>query len=118
MRITNPLYFKGLPTRSSNFLDQGSVDHHTLTPISRISLRIHRRLSLRRAASRPWRAAGGITGEQHSHRWGNRRRRQTKTPIFFEFIERKGDKGFGEGNFQALFESIEADQIERGVLVA
>ena len=39
-------------------------------------------------------------------------------PIFFEFIERKGDEGFGEGNFQALFESIEADQIERGVLVA
>jgi 4-hydroxyphenylpyruvate dioxygenase len=38
-------------------------------------------------------------------------------PIFFEFIERKGDEGFGEGNFQALFESIEADQIERGVLV-
>ncbi len=38
-------------------------------------------------------------------------------PIFFEFIERKGDEGFGEGNFQALFELIEADQIERGVLV-
>jgi 4-hydroxyphenylpyruvate dioxygenase len=38
-------------------------------------------------------------------------------PIFFEFIERKGDEGFGEGNFQALFESIEADQVERGVLV-
>jgi 4-hydroxyphenylpyruvate dioxygenase len=39
-------------------------------------------------------------------------------PIFFEFIERKGDEGFGEGNFQALFESIEADQIRRGVLGA
>ena len=39
-------------------------------------------------------------------------------PIFFEFIERKGDEGFGEGNFRALFESIEADQIERGVLHA
>lgn len=39
-------------------------------------------------------------------------------PIFFEFIERKGDDGFGEGNFKALFESIEADQIARGVLVA
>ncbi len=37
-------------------------------------------------------------------------------PIFFEFIQRKGDNGFGEGNFQALFESIEADQIARGVL--
>jgi 4-hydroxyphenylpyruvate dioxygenase len=37
-------------------------------------------------------------------------------PIFFEFIERKGDDGFGEGNFKALFESIEADQIRRGVL--
>lgn len=39
-------------------------------------------------------------------------------PIFFEFIERKGDEGFGEGNFRALFESIEADQIRRGVLTA
>lgn len=37
-------------------------------------------------------------------------------PIFFEFIERKGDDGFGEGNFKALFESIEEDQIRRGVL--
>ncbi len=37
-------------------------------------------------------------------------------PIFFEFIQRKGDDGFGEGNFRALFESIEADQIKRGVL--
>jgi 4-hydroxyphenylpyruvate dioxygenase len=37
-------------------------------------------------------------------------------PIFFEFIERKGNKGFGEGNFQALFESIELDQMRRGVL--
>jgi len=37
-------------------------------------------------------------------------------PIFFEFIERKGDEGFGEGNFKALFESIEEDQIRRGVL--
>lgn len=39
-------------------------------------------------------------------------------PIFFEFIQRKGDDGFGEGNFKALFESIEADQIARGVLRA
>ena len=37
-------------------------------------------------------------------------------PIFFEFIERKGDDGFGEGNFKALFESIELDQMRRGVL--
>jgi 4-hydroxyphenylpyruvate dioxygenase len=37
-------------------------------------------------------------------------------PIFFEFIQRKGDDGFGEGNFKALFESIEADQIKRGIL--
>ncbi|HQF32042.1 MAG TPA: 4-hydroxyphenylpyruvate dioxygenase [Hyphomicrobiales bacterium] len=37
-------------------------------------------------------------------------------PIFFEFIERKGDEGFGEGNFRALFESIEEDQIRRGVI--
>ena len=36
-------------------------------------------------------------------------------PIFFEFIQRKGDDGFGEGNFNALFESIEEDQIRRGV---
>ncbi len=39
-------------------------------------------------------------------------------PIFFEFIQRKGDDGFGEGNFRALFESIEEDQIRRGVLDA
>ena len=39
-------------------------------------------------------------------------------PIFFEFIQRKGDDGFGEGNFRALFESIEQDQIDRGVLAA
>ena len=39
-------------------------------------------------------------------------------PIFFEFIQRKGDDGFGEGNFRALFESIEQDQIDRGVLSA
>jgi len=37
-------------------------------------------------------------------------------PVFFEFIQRKGDEGFGEGNFKALFKSIERDQIERGVL--
>lgn len=37
-------------------------------------------------------------------------------PIFFEFIQRKGDEGFGEGNFKALFESMERDQIRRGVL--
>jgi 4-hydroxyphenylpyruvate dioxygenase len=37
-------------------------------------------------------------------------------PIFFEIIQRKGDEGFGEGNFRALFESIERDQVKRGVL--
>ncbi len=37
-------------------------------------------------------------------------------PVFFEFIQRKGDDGFGEGNFKALFESMERDQINRGVL--
>ena len=43
----------------------------------------------------------------------------TKTaigPIFFEIIQRKGDEGFGEGNFKALFESMELDQIRRGTL--
>ena len=43
----------------------------------------------------------------------------TKTllgPVFFEVIQRKGDEGFGEGNFKALFESIERDQLERGVI--
>ncbi len=39
-------------------------------------------------------------------------------PIFFELIQRKGDEGFGEGNFRALFESMEQDQIRRGVLKA
>ena len=37
-------------------------------------------------------------------------------PIFFEIIQRKGNEGFGEGNFQALFESIELEQIRRGVV--
>ena len=37
-------------------------------------------------------------------------------PVFFEFIQRKGDEGFGEGNFKALFESLERDQIQRGAL--
>ena len=37
-------------------------------------------------------------------------------PIFFEIIQRKGNEGFGEGNFQALFEAIERDQIKRGVI--
>ena len=37
-------------------------------------------------------------------------------PVFFEFIQREGDDGFGEGNFKALFESIERDQLRRGVL--
>jgi 4-hydroxyphenylpyruvate dioxygenase len=39
-------------------------------------------------------------------------------PIFFEIIQRKGNQGFGEGNFKALFESIELDQIRRGVIPA
>jgi len=39
-------------------------------------------------------------------------------PVFYEIIERKGDEGFGEGNFKALFESIELDQMHRGVLRA
>ncbi len=39
-------------------------------------------------------------------------------PIFFEFIQRKGNEGFGEGNFKALFESMELDQMRRGVLPA
>jgi 4-hydroxyphenylpyruvate dioxygenase len=37
-------------------------------------------------------------------------------PVFFEFIQRKGDDGFGEGNFKALFESIERDQLKRGAI--
>jgi len=39
-------------------------------------------------------------------------------PLFFEFIQRKGDEGFGEGNFKALFESMERDQLRRGVIEA
>lgn len=38
-------------------------------------------------------------------------------PVFFEIIQRRGNQGFGEGNFQALFEAIERDQIKRGTLV-
>ncbi|WP_417478494.1 4-hydroxyphenylpyruvate dioxygenase [Maricaulis sp.] len=39
-------------------------------------------------------------------------------PVFFEFIQRKQDEGFGEGNFEALFKSIEADQLARGAISA
>ncbi len=39
-------------------------------------------------------------------------------PVFFEFIQRKADEGFGEGNFKALFESMERDQLRRGVIAA
>ena len=39
-------------------------------------------------------------------------------PTFFEFIQRKEDEGFGEGNFKALFESIERDQVARGIVGA
>jgi 4-hydroxyphenylpyruvate dioxygenase len=39
-------------------------------------------------------------------------------PVFFEFIQRKGNEGFGEGNFKALFESMELDQMRRGVLAS
>ena len=39
-------------------------------------------------------------------------------PVFFEFIQRKQDEGFGEGNFEALFKSIEADQLARGAIDA
>ena len=37
-------------------------------------------------------------------------------PIFIELIQREGDNGFGEGNFKSLFDSIERDQIKRGVI--
>ena len=41
---------------------------------------------------------------------------QKQGPVFFEIIQRRGDEGFGEGNFRALFESIERDQLARGVI--
>ena len=44
--------------------------------------------------------------------------RTSSGPIFFEFIQRKGNEGFGEGNFKALFETMELDQMRRGVLEA
>jgi 4-hydroxyphenylpyruvate dioxygenase len=37
-------------------------------------------------------------------------------PVFFEFIQRKNDEGFGEGNFKAVFESLERDQVRRGAI--
>ena len=37
-------------------------------------------------------------------------------PVFFEFIQRKKDEGFGEGNFTALFKSMERDQLRRGII--
>ena len=73
-------------------------------------LRRHRILIDGAPESRPGAADGGLLLQIF-----------TKTvigPIFFEIIQRKGDEGFGEGNFRALFESIEADQVRRGVLKA
>ena len=63
----------------------------------------------------------GAPGSEDDRRLGILLQIFTKTvigPIFFEIIQRKGNQGFGEGNFQALFESIEADQVRRGVLGA
>jgi 4-hydroxyphenylpyruvate dioxygenase len=40
----------------------------------------------------------------------------TAGPFFYEIIQRKGDRGFGAGNFRALFESIERDQRDRGII--
>jgi len=64
---------------------------------------------------------GADSGQGPQGSLGNRLLLQifTKTvigPIFFEIIQRKGDEGFGEGNFKALFESMELDQVRRGVL--
>ena len=66
-------------------------------------------------------AAGGAVGSGSSTRGARRLLLQIFSetllgPVFFEFIQRKGDDGFGEGNFKALFESIERDQVRRGVI--
>jgi 4-hydroxyphenylpyruvate dioxygenase len=61
----------------------------------------------------------GAPGAEDNSRLGILLQIFTKTmigPIFFEIIQRKGNQGFGEGNFQALFESIELDQMRRGAL--
>ena len=58
----------------------------------------------------------GATGEQGSRLLLQIFSDAVFGPVFFEFIQRKGDDGFGEGNFKALFESIERDQVERGVI--
>ena len=70
----------------------------------------------------PRRAARGAQAEGDPHRWRAGElllqifSENQFGPIFFEFIQRKGNEGFGEGNFKALFESIEHDQIRRGVV--
>lgn len=74
----------------------------------------------------PRRAFGPAARAEHPHRWragddGILLQIFTNTvigPIFFEIIQRKGNQGFGEGNFKALFESIEEDQLRRGVIKA
>jgi hypothetical protein len=66
--------------------------------------------------SRPASSAG--PSETGRNDWRAAGERLVIGPIFFEFIQRKGDDGFGEGNFRALFESIEEDPIRRGVLKA
>ena len=82
----------------------------------------------RGAPARPWPAGERTQDPRHPGRWQHRGRKPRLLlqifsgtmlgPVFFEFIQRKGDDGFGEGNFKALFQSIERDQIARGVLQA
>ena len=81
--------------------------------------------SHRQAPAGPWRAGRRTPQAPHPDRRRAERRagpllqifgKDAIGPIFFEFIQRKGNEGFGEGNFKALFESIELDQIKRGVL--
>ncbi len=81
----------------------------------------------RGASARPWRAGERLADARHPARWQYRGTarcacccrsspRRCSGPVFFEFIQRKGDEGFGEGNFKALFESLERDQLRRGVI--
>ena len=104
--------------------------YHTVDVLRATRRRVpgHARHVLRRrgcARRRPPRGRRGAAQAAHPHRRQPRKgegvllqifTQNVIGPIFFEIIQRKGNEGFGEGNFRALFESIELDQIRRGVI--
>jgi 4-hydroxyphenylpyruvate dioxygenase len=123
--VPGPLPRRGHPAHCAG-LDQ-PLRHRGCAAAQRHEAAQHQRDLLRAAAqahSQPRRGPRGAQAAQHP---GRRQPGELLLqifsenqlgPIFFEFIQRKGNQGFGEGNFKALFETMELDQVRRGVLRA